>query len=451
MKNYFLAAFLTCAALNAAAADIKEISLEQCQRDALSNSYQIRQLNAQAAGAQANVKAAQASYYPSISLDAKGSWVSHVPSLTLGPAGAMEFGDNRGYQAGATLEYILFDYGARGGASKSAQAAAQAALQEARFAQKTLVLETRRAYFAVQQDLENMYFMATRLKVAQKQLHDVQAAFKAGAKSNLDVSLAQKQQAAAQINISAARAALGAHLRELFKLTNNNYAIDAAYPADWRIEISKEDLPATAIIKADKLEDTISALNPNAKNIFDRNSAKLAAIDYMAQYYEQLAKSVSGALYPSIAVAGGAYFEYPDGPIKDHVFLGRAGVSVRIPLFENTGARAKAGASRLSAQAAQYQKLSAQADLENIFYASQSMLYSLDLQAALAQKMIDAGARAADLTYRAYKAGSVTFLDVDSANLSLLESKIALSSIYAQRLASLAVLDALGTGPADMI
>ena len=50
------------------------------------------------------------------------------------------------------------------------------------------------------------------------------------------------------------------------------------------------------------------------------------------------------------------------------------------------------------------------------------------------------------MTYQAYKAGSVTFLEVDNANLALLESRIALTDIYTERLNRLAVMDNLGRG-----
>jgi outer membrane protein len=449
MKKYFLSTLLISAALGLNAegiAGVKEISLLQCARDAKANSYELKRLKAQAAGAQARYEAAEAGYYPSISLDAKGGWVSEVPELELGPIKA-GFGDKWSYSAGPTLEYILFDYGQRSGASKSAKAAWQAAQDEADFAEKTLLLGVRQTYFTLQQDLERMYFSAGQLKVAQKQIQDINSAFRAGAKSNLDVSMAQKQELRARINIASARAALGAHLRDLFKLTGADYGVDPKYPADWRVQISEGDMPASAVIKADRLEDTLKDMKQYHGFDFDENSLKLAALDNMAQYYEYLAESFKGALYPVLGISGGAYFEYPNGPIKEHIFLGRAGVSLRMPLFEGSKNRKQAAAGKSQAQAAQYQKMDLEDELQKLFYLSKSLLYSLDLQADLTKEMIAASQNTASLTYDAYNAGVVTFLEVDSANLGLLESRIALTDIYIESLNRLAVLDSLGKRP----
>ena len=81
-----------------------------------------------------------------------------------------------------------------------------------------------------------------------------------------------------------------------------------------------------------------------------------------------------------------------------------------------------------------------------MFYSSKSLLRSLSIQEKLTKEMISDSAKTADLTYHAYKAGSVTFLEVDNANLALLESRIALTDIYTERLNRLAVMDNLGRG-----
>ena len=57
--------------------------------------------------------------------------------------------------------------------------------------------------------------------------------------------------------------------------------------------------------------------------------------------------------------------------------------------------------------------------------------------------MINQTAETARLTYQAYKAGSVTFLEVDRANLELLESRLALTDVQAEQLNQLAILNSL--------
>lgn len=419
------------------------LTLAQCEADALASSPQLKQLQAQADAAQSSYKASRSVFYPTLTLDAQGSWVSEVPSLELGNM-EHELGDNWGYSAGPTLNYVLFDAGARSGQSKSALSAAQSAQLEKVFAQKQILLQVRQAYFTVQNDLETLYFLNEQLAVADKQLADVQASFDAGAKSRLDVYMARQQQSQARADIAAARGSLGAHLRALFRLTGTDYGINAQYPLDGRLARASLDGETTAYLAADGLEQTLQGFAPYAASSFDENSPRLAALENMAQYYDYLADSYRASLYPRISLQGGAYFEYPNSMVKEHVFLGRAGAAVSLPLFEGGKNRRQADAERARARAAQYEKQDAQLDLEKMFYSAKDALYALSLQEKLTRQIINDAAQTARLTYESYKAGAATFFDVDRANLTLLQSRLALAQLQTQQLNHLAVIDSLG-------
>lgn len=419
------------------------LTLAQCEADALASSPQLKQLQAQADAAQSSYKASRSVFYPTLTLDAQGSWVSEVPSLELGNM-EHELGDNWGYSAGPTLNYVLFDAGARSGQSKSALSAAQSAQLEKVFAQKQILLQVRQAYFTVQNDLETLYFLNEQLAVADKQLADVQASFDAGAKSRLDVYMARQQQSQARADIAAARGSLGAHLRALFRLTGTDYGINAQYPLDGRLARASLDGETTAYLSADGLEQTLQGFAPYAAFSFDENSPRLAALESMAQYYDYLADSYRASLYPRISLQGGAYFEYPNSMVKEHVFLGRAGAAVSLPLFEGGKNRRQADAERARARAAQYEKQDVRLDLEKMFYSAKDALYALSLQEELTRQIIDDAAQTARLTYESYKAGAATFFDVDRANLTLLQSRLALAQLQTQQLNHLAVIDSLG-------
>lgn len=439
-----LALFICSLAGAALAAPVPaRLTLAQCEADALASSPQLKQLQAQADAAQSSYKASRSVFYPTLTLDAQGSWVSEVPSLELGNM-EHELGDNWGYSAGPTLNYVLFDAGARSGQSKSALSAAQSAQLEKVFAQKQILLQVRQAYFTVQNDLETLYFLNEQLAVADKQLADVQASFDAGAKSRLDVYMARQQQSQVRADIAAARGSLGAHLRALFRLTGTDYGINAQYPLDGRLARASLDGETTAYLSADGLEQTLQGFAPYAASSFDENSPRLAVLESMAQYYDYLADSYRASLYPRISLQGGAYFEYPNSMVKEHVFLGRAGAAVSLPLFEGGKNRRQADAERARARAAQYEKQDAQLDLEKMFYSAKDALYALSLQEELTRQIIDDAAQTARLTYESYKAGAATFFDVDRANLTLLQSRLALAQLQTQQLNHLAVIDSLG-------
>ncbi len=443
MKKYLILTLCFCFSGALFGAEVKTITLKQCEESALAFSPELKQKAALRDAAYHAYESSGSSLYPSLSLDAKGGWVSQVPSLQIGPLSA-EFGDNWSYLAGPTINYILFDNGGRSDIKRSMQAVYFAKEKDYDFARRAALLDVRRAYFTIQQDLERMYFTDGQLKVAQKQLADIEAAFKAGAKSNIDVYMAKKQKLRAQVNISAARGALGAHLRELFSLTGDDYGVDASYPLDWRVKPYKGEPEPSSLIKADGLEAALANFKDAQNYGFDKDLPALAALADMAGYYESIASGMMASLYPTVSLNAGAYWEYPNGPIKEDVFNAKAGAALKIPLFEGGKNRKSAQSNRAQAKAALFEKQGLEQNLSKLFYSSKSMLYALWVQEKLTRDMIAASNKTAQLTYQAYKAGSVTFLEVDNANLALLESQIALADIFVQRLNSLAVMENLG-------
>ena len=418
------------------------LSLAQCEKDALNSSASLKRLEARVESSQAQEKATTSSLYPSLSLDAKGSWVSEVPELTMGGT-KLKFGDTWGYSVGPTLSYVLFDNGGRSALRKSAAKVLSAQEQEYEFAKKQTLLQLRQAYFAIQQQLERLVLLSGQLEVTQKQLADVQSAYKAGAKSKLDISIAKKQVLQTKTAMSTARGALSAQLRALFKLTGTNYGINPSYPTDKRLANLKLDGTTSAVLGTDNLERTLALFTPYKQSEFDENSPKLAALGDMAQYYEYLADSYKSSLYPRVALQGGAYFEYPNGAIREHVFLGRAGAAVSIPLFEGGKDREQAQAQQKLARATQYEKQDAKETLEKLFYSAQDRLYALEVQEKLVKQTIQETQETARLTYQAYQAGAVTFFEVDRANLTLLESQLSLADLQVEELNQLAILNSL--------
>lgn len=424
-------------------AEVSFLSLAQCERDALNSSAQLQALQAQVLASRAQEKSVSSSLYPSLSLDAKGMWVSEVPTLKFGGQ-ELKFGDTWGYSVGPTASWVLFDNGARSSLKKSASKVVNAQEQSYEFARKQILLQVQQAYFSVQQLLQRLVLLNGQLEVAQKQLDDVQAAYKAGSKSKLDVSIARKQVLKTQTAMSGARSALAGQLRALFKLTGTDYGIVPSYPTDKRLVNAKEENKTSAVLDTDPLENTLQLFRPYSQSEFDENSPKLAALEEMARYYNYLADSYKDALYPRVALQGGAYFEYPNGAIREHVFLGRAGAAVSMPLFEGGKDRQQAKAQKELSRAKTYEKQDARETLTALFLAAKDRLYGLQVQENLLKDMIKQTGETARLTYQAYKAGAVTFFEVDRANLDLLESQLSLADVQVEQLNQLAILNSLG-------
>ena len=82
--------------------------------------------------------------------------------------------------------------------------------------------------------------------------------------------------------------------------------------------------------------------------------------------------------------------------------------------------------------------------LKSLFEFSKRRLYSLNIENNLTEKMIEDSKTAVKLTYDAYNAGSVTFLEVQNANIDLLSAQTELSNLKIEKLNCLAVMDNLG-------
>lgn len=424
------------------ALEVNNLSLEKCESSALEFAPSVKAAQAQAVAAKAAYESKRGNLYPSLYLDAAGSWTSEVPQMQVGPQ-TFEFGSEWGYSVGPTMEYVLFDNGARAAAAKSAQEAYQSKLAEYELARKQVILQVRQAYFSVQRDLENLFLMSEQLKVARKQLADVQSAYQAGAKSRRDVLLAEKQSLRTAVDASSARAELARDLRELFKLTGTDFGIDPHYPLDWRVR-AKLDGETSAVIRADDPAQTVQQFASFAQLEFDEDTPRLAAYDGVVKSYEYAARGYAASVWPRVGLSAGAYAQYPNGPIQEDVFLGKAGLSLRLPLFEGKKNRSQAQAQELAADAAREQKRDTQEALKALFLSAKDSLGALDIESNLAAQLADKASQSAALTYQAYNAGAVTFLEVDDANLSALQSRIMLNELNIRRLNGLAVLDSLG-------
>ena len=164
----------------------------------------------------------------------------------------------------------------------------------------------------------------------------------------------------------------------------------------------------------------------------------------MVEYYNRMAKSYNSARFPGVSLKAGAYWEYPNGPLREDVFLGRAALGVVVPLFEGSRSRSQARAQEQNALAASVQREQIYINFKKMFDAAKDRLVSVETEKQLAERMIDNGKRSADLTYSAYKAGSVTLFDVDDADNKLTEGKIELINLKIETLTKLAVLASLG-------
>lgn len=443
MKKLFLLLLCLFCSSELFASNIIKLPLETVEKQALESSPKIKQAQSVAEAQQSVYESVDSYLYPSVTFDAKGGWVSKVPEMKLG-YNALKFGDNWSYSLGPTLSYTVFDNGKRNDKVKSETSFYLAKKHEIEAVKKQVLLETRKAYFKIQRDLERIYFLFEYMKLTQKQFKDINSSFKIGSKSRLDVIMAEKQFLKSKIEISSARAALSQDLSELFKITGTDFSINADYPSDYRISSEELDGAVSSVIEVDSPDASLEKFTPFESFNFDSMQDKLLSYDETVKAYEYMSSSYKSELYPKINLSAGTYFEYPNGPIIENISQTRTNAVMIMPLFEKSRTKKQAESQKNLSKSVMFQKQDMIENLKSIFDFSKRRLYSLKIENGLVEKMIEDSRTAVNLTYDAYKAGTVTFLEVQNANIDLLSAQTELANLKIEKLNCLAVMDNLG-------
>ncbi|MDR2396221.1 MAG: TolC family protein [Endomicrobium sp.] len=423
--------------------NITVLSLKQCEDSALKKSPIIKALQYNVQSAQQNLKSKNQSLYPTLTLNAMGNYTAVLPYLSI--MGFNEtFGDYWGYSVGPTLDYILFDNRARNNSYKSIQNLCESKLQDLEYEKKNIIMSVRLQYFQIQAALEKIYILDKRLKLAQKQYKDISINYKSGAKSELDLIMANKQVLTAKNQIELARKNLSKYLRELFELTQDDFNVDPSYPIDYRLNEKQYTNNSSCILKIDDVNDSLNQFLVYEKYIFDESSPQLVSLEKIAQYYFNVSKSYKSQKYPFIKLQSGGYYQYPNGPVKEQILQGTANLLLSMPIFESSNKTALTKANQLTSKATEEQKKGLITTLKKDFYNAKDRLYIIDIQQNINTEIVEESQKISDLIYISYKLGQVTFLEVQTANLGLSQSRIELIDLKIEKLVNLAIIAGLG-------
>ncbi|WP_428897580.1 outer membrane protein [Parelusimicrobium proximum] len=449
MKKYIIAVLLAAAVPSAFAEDIKTLSLKDCEDAALNSSPAVSRLSAEAEAAEEAAKAYNTSRYPSLYLEGEGGYTTNVPEIKIGPLPVIgtvkqEVGDNWSWQAGPVARYQLFDYGVRNDEVRAARSMAGSKLAELDWEKKQVLLSVRLAYFKLMASLENMYLLSEQLETSRAQYRDISSAYKAGAKTERDLAMASKQVLSIEAMLSSSRSEAAGHMRDLFEITGGTFGIDPSYPMDYRLENVKGIPEASALIKTDDITAALSEFSGYSSLEFDSSSPALISANRMVDYYNFLSSSHKSSKWPTIGLSAAAVWAYPNFAEKETVFKGVFGANISMPIFEGGRKGSQAKQQAAQAKAAEAKKEEILKNMQKTFYSAKDRLNSLNVESKINDGIVKDNTTASELTYKAYKAGRLTYLEVDSANLSLVQSKISKSALNIERLSQLSVIAALG-------
>jgi outer membrane protein TolC len=419
-------------------------SLNEAITEIKSESPLLQSSIATAEAAHFQADGAKSNLLPNLSLQGNYFYQTNVPSLNIGPIDA-NFGTHNNYSAGPVLSYTLFDGGKDRGNADSAIFQALAREKGKKSQEAQLELSTKQAYFRVQYALRQLELTIDSLKLSLAQNKDIENRYQAGAASRLDEVQAKRDVISYQLKFHQAQSDLANSFRDLLALEGNHQELDTSRPMPAR---GPNTLPAgveapSLTIDLERLETSLSA----AETVHPLFSASLhpevKTYEAEAQASKRLADSEKGGLYPRIVLQAKAMYEYPNVVIPETVWQETFGASLVFPLYEGDASRSRANQYLKEASANEFLKQQKLTDLTRDEAKANDGLISLKKQKSISDDNVAEAEEVEKLTYQSYRAGKSRYLDVEDANLKLLEAQVSSAQISSEILNELAILNYL--------
>jgi outer membrane protein TolC len=402
--------------------------------------------------AEKNADAQETNLLPQIGADGYLKYVDKLATMSLLPGEPLVLGTHQNWSAGISASWTVWDWGALHSAWKSAGAVASQKSQAERLTRRQVLLAVRSAYLQVRLANEQVRLLADSLTLSQAQLKDVEARLAAGTAGQLDLSSARQETLARRRGLREARASLSGALRDLTDLTGLPPSADSSLPLD-SFTAAKPPQgidPPTLILEMEAEEGVRTRLTDKLPTLeLSIGEAETQPqIQQWTDAAEAARRQASGAkasMLPKIQVSGRSSYDYPDQLAPVTVQQNTAMVSASMPIFDWGHSLKQAAAARDQAEAAEARKTQARADWERDLAKADDQYKALRDEAVLdLQSSVEADGFA-KLVRDSYRAGRSTYLEVESADLKALQSKVDSARTNVQVLLQAAVLKSLTT------
>lgn len=289
--------------------------------------------------------------------------------------------------------------------------------------------------------------MADGLRLAQAQRDDVRVRNQAGAASRQDLLQAETEVLARRREFREVQTALAMGVRDLLTLMGQGKTLDLARPLPESLATLRPEgvpeptlilsLPATASLRAE--------FAPAADRLFDSARPELVSLSLEAEAARFAARAAKAGHGPSVQLLAKTSRDYPNGPVHEVITQNTFGAVARWPLFE---------AGRVTRQVKEQEALARSTDnrlrqtednLWRDWQRARDRLAGLLEEAGYERDSVRERERLAKLVYDAYRAGQTPFLEVQAANLGLLQAQSQSVITEVNILSQLALLRSLST------
>jgi outer membrane protein TolC len=422
------------------------LSLEDLTQTALAHSSQLQAAKLGYESSESEAKSAGSGEFPRLGLNANYFYQTYVPELSIAPNEPPEaFGEANNWSAWATLNWNIWDFRSQHEMADSATEVSQSQdeLYEATIRQVTLAV--RMAYFQAKVNAEQVRLLGDSLKVAQNQYTDIGHQFKFGTASRMDHLSSHQEVLNYQRQFRQAQANLAESLRDLYALVGVKEPADFKLPLDKHMEDALPDtIPLPSVwLMMDSTADSLTMLRKEEVVPPNDQVPQLRTYAYMADSSRSAANAIHSELLPKITLSAQAGYENPDGPILQTVQQNIISLSASMPLFDWGQIVNDSNSKQKQAEVYEQNWSQARTDLWRDWNKAKDQLSSLRDQEKLNDEAVSETTDLARLTYKSYKAGTVRFLEVQTANLQALDAKIQSVSNNVQLLMQLSVLSSL--------
>ncbi|MBC7537640.1 MAG: TolC family protein [Bacteriovorax sp.] len=439
-------------AINFSVIPILKIGLEDAEIKVSSHSESLKSILSSVESSQFQSKSAKASAYPNLSLQATYFYQTEVPKSSLGPVGSITFGTHNNYAIGPVLTYTLFDNNKESKSAQSYDLLALSKIENYKALKKQLELNIRQVYFRVQYALKELILTANSLKISQAEQRDIDLKWKAGASSRLDLTQAHRDVISYQLKYKQAQTQLANELRELIALTGVGDELDTSRPIpEELISSTPRGIESPTLrVDLDSLEATLKKFSatPETFKQFTAptdNHPELQSLNHEAESSRLASESEKSGLLPKIQFLAKSQYIYPDAILPKNIIQNTIGVTLSVPLYEGEATRSRSALKMSEAMSSEYRKKQRLSDLNRDFLKAHDVITSLHSQKLLSEQSVHEAGVVEHLTYQSYKAGKNRYLDVQDANLKLLEAEVNHAKIESSILMETAALSYLSS------
>lgn len=449
--KYFIGLVLLFSSLAMAQSPKISLSLEQAEHQALQNSPALKAAAAGRDAASSQALSTKATLWPRLSIDGYYFYQTNVPEKDMG-FGKLVFGTHDNYALGPVLTYMLYDRGRERGAFDSLQALSEARSADFESRQAQLRLNLRVIYFRVQLASKSLAFTADALRLSMAQNRDIDLRTKAGAASRLDQMSSHKDSLTYQMRFNQAQTELARALRDLFALMGGGESLDTTRPVSPEV---LRRLPSgvetpTLVVDLDLPEQTLGKFTSREFQKPAVDHPEAVALQKMAEASRFAAESARSGYWPRIQLQAKSQVIYPNFVIPEQAHQNTFGVNVSFPIFEGNLTPHQVSQKSSEFLMANYQREQRRQDFDRDWQKTQNILSGLRRQQKISQQNVQESQQIEKLTYDSYRSGRARYLDVQSANLRLLEAQVNAAEIDHQILEHTANLDYLSSRTGEL-